>query len=100
MFSQYVQLYYLRIFQTLQEKTKSKAEEKQKKKKKANQACVLNVQLLFQFPILQTLQEKQEKKASLAGFEKRSIFIPALNLAAGEGEAEIEKEGKPGRFSQ
>ena len=46
------------------------------------------------------LQEKQDEKASLTGFEKRSIFIPALNLAAGEGSAEIEKEGKPGRFSQ
>ena len=63
---------------------------------------------VFQLRILQTLQEKekQKKKASLAGFDnlrsKRrgfSILFLALNLAAG-GEAEIENEGKAGRFSQ
>ena len=54
------------------------------------------------------LQEKQDKKASLTGFEKQSIFIPALNLAAGEAEktyptnsgGEAEKKGKSGMFSQ
>lgn len=63
---------------------------------------------VFQLQIVQTLQEKekQKKKASLAGFDNLrskgrgfSILFLALNLAAG-GEAEIENEGKAGRFSQ
>ena len=80
MFSQYVQLYYLRIFQTLQEKTKSKAPvaEEEIDSILANQAC-----------FCQYVQ-------------------PALNLnkiiltdLAGEwGKGEAEKKGKSGMFSQ
>ena len=80
MFSQYVQLYYLRIFQTLQEKTKSKAPvaEEEIDSILANQACFCQ----YVQPAL-------------------NLNIIILTDLAGEwGKGEAEKKGKSGMFSQ